>query len=347
MNRAFFELRVPCDDKAFAALVVTAIQMESGVRADPPLENPDLAALFRFQLERFRHRNPISGKVLDYSEVDEAMRKKLRADTRRGHVRTERALVRYVEQDLRGWLEDYLREQYLVPEGVARFAAENALTNPVVTIGPMQVNLHKAYGNARRRGEPVDSPRVMRRLLLADETALAQGLKEGTYQLWRIFRYYRRRLPAREAVRYTAADYNAGEFSSRNAAFQQRVARLTGFDLALDGDLLLYDGGYPAARASNTEAAVIALLRRYAAPKIRRDLLLEKEEAFGATETWKRVCRRFRRETQSECRVAVLPVGAANDTARVKLGRTYTPANYARATVGRWNRNLARLDDGG
>ncbi|MCH8882292.1 MAG: DUF1615 family protein, partial [SAR324 cluster bacterium] len=281
LNRAFHDLEVPCNDEDFLVLVLTIIQLESGVAVDPPLENANLEALFTYQLERLREGNPLAGPLLDYSKLDEAMRAKLRKDTRRGHVRTEGQLVRYVENDLRQWLREYLQSEYFLPERLARYAAEQGLPNPVNTLGPMQVNLHKAYANARRRGERVESPEQMRRWLLAPETALERGLKEGVYQLWRVYRYYRRRLPAQEAVRYATADYNAGEFSSRNAAFQARVGHLIDRELVLDGDLLLYRNGQPAERASNTEAAVITLLKHYAAPRIRRDLLLEKHERFS------------------------------------------------------------------
>jgi hypothetical protein len=342
INGAFADLDIPCGDDGFLVLVLTTIQLESGVTVDPGLENPDLEALFTFHLQQLRRDNPIAGKLLNYSGLDEAMRAKLRADTRKGHVRTEADLVRYVETDLRTWLQGYLQAHYLLPAPVARYAAEQGLPNPVNTIGPMQVNLRKAYENARTRGEAVESEAQMRDWMLERKTAMERGIKEGVYQLWRIYRFYRRYLPADEAVRYMTADYNAGEFSSRNAAFQQQVGVLTDRTLVLDGDLLAYQGGQPAERISNTEAAVITLLNEYAAPNIRRDLLLEKGEAFSRTRTARRVCARFRKQTGQACAVAALPAGATNDVARVKLGRDYTPANYSRAYVKRWEENLAR-----
>jgi Protein of unknown function (DUF1615) len=346
INAAFYTLHVPCEDDGFLVLVLTTIQLESAVTVDPGLENSDLDALFTFHLRELRRTNPVAGRLLDYSGLDEAMHAKLRADTRKGLVRTEGELVRYVQTDLRAWLRGWLHTHYFVPEAMARYAAEQGLPNPVHTIGPMQVNLHKAYENARSRGEAVASEDQMREWLLSRKTAMERGIEEGVFQLWRIYRFYRRYLPPDEAVRYTTADYNAGEFSSRNAAFQQQVEALTGRRLALDGDLLSYQNGEPAERVSNTEAALILLLNEDAAPNIRQDLLLEKTAAFSSTRTARMVCARYRQRTGRDCVMATLPVGALNPAARVKLGRDYTPVNYSRAYVKRWSENLARFEQG-
>ena len=343
LNRAFFNLKARCKDEDFLVLVLTTIQLESGVSEDPALENRNLEALFTGELQRLRREIPLAGKLLDRSTLDDAVRAKLRRDTRRGKVRTEAQLVRYVEGDLRKWLGDHLRAHYLFPAPLARYVSRQALRNPVTTLGPMQINLHKATANARRRGEKLASPAQMRTWLLAPDTALERGLREGIYQLWRAYRYYRRRLSADLAVRFATADYNAGEFSSRNAAFQQRVAQLSGHGLILDGDLLTYSKGAVALRASNTESAVITLLTRYPAPKIRTDLLLEKEEGFDATPTWKQVCRIQRKRNGKPCLVAIVPGGAVNARARIKLGRAYTPRNYSNAYLTRWRNNRKKF----
>lgn len=344
LNDAFHELGLKCRDNDFLVLVLTTIQLESGVRVDPPLENRNLEVMFNFKLDRVRNDNFLAGKVLDEVEMISVLKRKLRRDTRRKIVLTEGDLGRYVETNLRVWLAGYLKQEYYLPRPIAQFSAEKLLRNPVNTIGPMQVNVSKAFRNANLRGEGLDSRQDMLNQLLAKESALGQGLKEGIYQLWLGYRFYRKRLRREDAVRFATADYNAGEFSSRNAAFQQRVARLSKYPITLDGDLLVYEGGKPRKKVSNTEAAILTMNTRLSPERIRKDLLLEKKAAFNNTRTAKRVCARYRKATGKPCRQAQIPSGANNAAGKLKTGRKYTPDNYARAYLRRWMANRAIYD---
>jgi hypothetical protein len=90
---------------------------------------------------------------------------------------------------------------------------------------------------------------------------------------------------------YRFADFNAGRYSSRNAAFQDTVSRLSGQPLALDGDLLRYKDGAPADEASDTQRAILALRSRLelSAAEVLRDLKLEKSLAFEQTPLYQRL----------------------------------------------------------
>ena len=341
LNSALFELKIRCRDETFLLLIVTTIRTESGVRADPPLENRNLESLFEFKLNQLRNDSLLAGAMLDQADLDEALRIKLREDTRRRVVRTEGDLGRYVENNLRAWLGAYLEQSFYLPAPLAKYTVELVLNNPVNTLGPMQVNAEKAYRNALKRGEQVNSVAEMKRWLVDRDTALFRGLKEGISQLWRGYSFYRKRFDPESAVLYTAVDYNAGEFSSRNAAFQERVADLTRHALVIDGDLLVYQGGEATTGASNTEAAVLTLNLGMTPDRIREDLRQEKEAGFITTQTYAKVCERYRKVMKHPCLLAILPKGAANEAGKLKSGRTFTPVHYARAAIKRWETNRA------
>ncbi|MCZ6532323.1 MAG: DUF1615 family protein [SAR324 cluster bacterium] len=339
LNRGFFELEADCTDPNLLLLVLTLIQQESGARVDPPLENRDLEQLLEFKLERLARRRPLTAKLLSASGIEQALKNKLRRDNRNLNLITEGDLVRYVEDDLKVWFREYLHKNYGLPEPIALLAAEVGIPSPVSTLGPMQVNVGKAHRNARERGEEIGSRREMRGLLLDKKTALARGLKEGIFLAWKSYRFYRERLRAEQAVTFAAADYNSGEFSSRNAAFQERVAALSGKPLRLDGDLLIYHEGRPQDLISNTEHAVVAVVSQLEPAVIRKHLLLEKQPGFSGTLTAELICRRYQARTSAPCAVARLPAGAGNETARIKTGRSYSPERYARAFLARFRKN--------
>ena len=342
LNTVFYGLSVNCEDDDFLMLVLTTIQIESGVNVDPKIENPDLERMFAIKLQTFSHSNGLLGRLITMSGLEEALRNKLRADTEQGLVRTEADLLRYFHNNLRPWLIGYFNEKFRLPLAVAERVVDAGLPNPVNSIGPMQVNVEKAYRFAIKRGEHVDSVEEMQARLLDPGTALERGLKEGVYMLWRTFKFYRRYLDGSEAVVFASADFNGGEFSSRNAAFQERLTELTGKPLLLDGDLLLYRNGEPLEAQSNSEAAVNAALTLDAG-EIRRDLLLEKDPEFWDTDTARQLCAALQTQKNLPCRVARLPSGAENELATLKHGSSFSPATYARKFYRIYRKNSAHF----
>jgi hypothetical protein len=81
---------------------------------------------------------------------------------------------------------------------------------------------------------------------------------------------------------YRFADFNAGRYASRNAAFQKAVTLVSGIPLELDGDLVRFDRGKVAAEPGSTELAVRTLASRLdmSPERIRGELELGRDKEF-------------------------------------------------------------------
>lgn len=198
--------------------------------------------------------------------------------------------------------------------------------NPVSTLGSMQVAI--AYVIAEAEGQKG------KRLGLADIWKLRDelytrdgGLTYGARMLLGYRAGYDTRL-------YVFADFNAGRYASRNAAFQHMVAELSGEPLALDGDLLIYQGGEAQSRPSATEKALRKLSFGLKDAAIRADLLQEKEYAFRATTTYSSVAAAFAKKGRTPP-YAMLPQIRLKSP---KIRSRMTTEIFARAVMARYDR---------
>ena len=202
--------------------VLAVIEQETGYVADPAV--PDLAAISRRELEKRAAALHVPKFMLDGAL-------KLRSSDDRTYgerlatVRTERELSELYE-DMAG----------RVPLGRQLLAG----WNPVQTGGPMQVSI--PFAEDRAEGYPYPLTGSIRREVFTRRG----GLYFGIAHLLGYTTPYTRKI-------HRFADYNAGWYASRNAAFQNAVAIASGRTLALDGDLLLPG---VLARAGETEQAV-------------------------------------------------------------------------------------------
>ncbi len=201
--------------------------------------------------------------------------------------------------------------------------------NPVSTIGSMQVSIAYAIAEVEKTKERRLQMNAIWKL--RDELyTRAGGINYGTRMLLGYRAGYSSRI-------YVFADFNAGRYASRNAAFQHMVATLGGTKLALDGDLLIYDGGTPLATASGSEKAVRALKLGLSDKEVRADLLREKEYGFRDTATYQMVAKRFTARTGKPAPYAMVPQIRLDSP---KLSRSMTTERFARAVMRRYERCL-------
>jgi Protein of unknown function (DUF1615) len=260
--------------------VIAVTEQESGFRVDPPV--PGLSAIAWKEIDRQRASAGIPKLVLDAA---------LALPSSNGRSYAERLDAVKTELQLSDLFDDFIGR---VPLGKT-FLAER---NPVRTGGPMQVGIAFAQAQTEGRGYPYPVTGTIRREVFTRRG----GMYFGIAHLLDYPASYDRPL-------YRFADFNAGRYASRNAAFQHAVTQATGVPLALDGDLLRYEDGQPAREAGNTELAVRAIGRRLdlSAADIRRDLELGKSATFERTPLYTRVLALAEKATGKTMPRAVVP----------------------------------------
>jgi hypothetical protein len=139
------------------------------------------------------------------------------------------------------------------------------------------------------------------------------------------------------------ADFNAGRYASRNAAFQAVVMELLNGKLATDGDLLSYGSdGKPAATVSNSEKAVNAVAEKYdlglSAAKIRTDLLQEKTFAFNDTATYRAITQQYQKLKGKQAPYALVPKIVLTSE---KTSKILTTEEFANTVNGRYQQCMA------
>lgn len=289
--------------------VAAIIEQESGWQADPVVENlPEIA------------RREMGRKLSSYMIPTAVLELAMKTRSANGLTYAERISQLRTERELSDLYEEMISE---VPKGQQLFGG----MNPVHTGGPMQVNVGFAAKTMKERRYPWRNHGSSRQ-----ETFTRRGgVYFGTAMLLDYPVSYNRMI-------YRFADYNAGRYASRNAAFQRVVAALANLEVAPDGDLLRYSGG-EASGISESERAIWSIkglgLDR---SEVRRDLLKEKTFDFEKTELYRRVY------------VLVNERGISSPTASIpdialkspKITRKLTTKWFANRVEGRYRACLAR-----
>jgi len=261
LQAAFRNLKVPHSPDNYCA-VISIIQQESSFQADPKV--PGLPAIVQREIEQRR---------IKYNIPAPAMNWMLSATSRNGRSYRQRIDTLKTEKELSDLVEEIVAA---IPAGGKLFSDYN----PVHTGGPMQVSFTFAEAHIRARAYPYSVNGNLRNEVFSRRG----GLYFGTAMLLDYPAPY-------DNIIYRFADYNAGRYSSRNAAFQNALSRISGKALAPDGDLLRYQQGQPVAASSNTQRALrgISNLLQMSDAEIQRDLKLEKFSTFAQTQLYGRV----------------------------------------------------------
>lgn len=291
-----------------AVLAVT--EQESTYQVNPPVPNLGRIAREEIYKRAGEHHMPRFA-------VDAALRLK----SPDGRSYSERIDGVRTEKGLNDIYTDMITE---VPLGKRLLAG----LNPVRTAGPMQVAIDFAKSHADDYPYPLQPDKTIR-----DEVFTRRG---GLYFGAKHLLGYR---TGYDAMLYRFADFNAGWYASRNAAFQAAVTKASSIELQLDGDLLA-----PGASMDNpgaTERAVRALGDRLYLDSrgIRRALQQSDSLDFERTALYSQVFALAERDAGRPLPRAILPGIKLQSP---KITRNLTTAWFANRVDDRWRRCMKR-----
>lgn len=249
---------------------IAVVQQESSFNAQPVV--PGLSKIVRAELNSRASRFLIPQALLN---------KALERQSPTGRTYNQRIDSLRTEKQLNDLFQDLLSELPFGQDWLEDFI-------PVRTAGPMQVSIAFAQAHADENDYPFPVQESIR-----DEVFTQRG---GLYFGAAILLDYP--VSYTEPI-YRFADFNAGRYASRNAAFQAAINQLTGSALSLDGDLLIYRGKRPSLSASRVELSLRELVPvlGLSEQEIRDDLLLEKSAEFADTRLYNGVFRLLEEKT--------------------------------------------------
>ncbi len=210
--------------------VLAVTEQESTFNAHPAV--PGLGRIARKEIETRAERKHIPLFLV---------RAALQLESPNGQTWDTRITAVRTEKELSDIFESMIAR---VPMGKRLLAG----ANPVRTGGPMQVSIAFAEAHADERPYPYTADGSIRHEVFTRRG----GMYFGIAHLLGYPASYRKPL-------FRFADFNAGRYASRNAAFQNAVAVATGIALDLDGDLVRYRKGENGSKVSATETAVLTL----------------------------------------------------------------------------------------
>ena len=304
---AFTALDVDPDTSNICA-TLAVIGQESNYVSDPAV--PGLGRIARAEIDR---------RAQEHNVPQLLVRAALSIKSTSGKSYADRIAAVRTERELSLVYEDFIGR---VPLGRRLFAD----ANPVHTGGPMQVSVSFAEDQARQRNYPYPIDGAIRHEVFSRRG----GVYFGVAHLLGYPVSYDRML-------YRFADYNAGFYASRNAAFQNAVSIASGVPLALDGDLVNYDSDKP----GTTELAVRSMARHLELDDAAIRHALEKGERldFEETQLYQRVFARAQAMSRQTLPRAIVPRIALKSP---KITRKLTTEWFATRVDQRYRQCLAK-----
>ncbi|MFZ4535988.1 DUF1615 domain-containing protein [Propionivibrio sp.] len=225
IHAAFVALEIKPNLQNICA-VIAVTEQESSVRADPSV--PNLGRIAWEEIDRRAERLGVPKFAVHVA---------LKLSSPTGKSYGERIDAVTTERELSEIFEDFIA---MVPLG-KRLLAD---WNPVRTGGAMQVSIAFAERHVQEHPYPFSTTNSIRHEVFTRRGGMYFGIAHllgypATY----------------DKLIYRFADFNAGRYASRNAAFQNAASLASGKPLDLDGDLLR-QGDDDTAKPGSTELAV-------------------------------------------------------------------------------------------
>ena len=307
---AFSVLRLDPSVSNVCAVVAVAEQ-ESGLKVHPAV--PGLGAVAWREIDRRAERAGVPVLLVHAA---------LRLDSGNGKSYAERIDAARTEEELSDAFEAFVD---MVPMGRRLFAGYN----PVRTGGPMQVSIAYAERHVQQQPYPYPVEETIRQEVFGRRG----GMYFGIAHLLDYPADYDRPL-------YRFADFNAGHYASRNAAFQAAVTAISGIPLALDGDLIR-PGSDADRKPGPTELATRVAASRLGIGDgaVRRALEQGESADFSETALYRRVFELADRLEGRPLPRARVPEIALQSP---KITRKLTTAWFAQRVDERYRRCLAR-----
>lgn len=305
LARTFAEQKLaPTEENICSVLAV--VQQESTYQADPVV--PGLNKIAWQEIEKRAAKVHIPAFVVHTA---------LKLHSTNGKSYGQRLDEVKTEEQLSEIFDDMIDR---VPLGQTLFGS----LNPVHTGGPMQVSI--AFAEQHASGYPWKMTGTVRQEVFTRRG----GLWFGTLHLLNYPASYPSPL-------YRFADFNAGWYASRNAAFQAAVSKASGVTLALDGDLIRYGTSEP----GKTERAIRQLAQRLemSHTEIRRQLEKGDSQDFEQTKLYAAVYQLAQAKSGKTLPREILP-GIRLESP--KITRNLTTAWFAKRVDERRARCMAR-----